>query len=232
MFIFGHMKIIINKIYFSKEKYGSPTIWESKLRLNCRRILKSRSCATWRSRTGIYRSFEVTNRITNWYEMLQQNRKAESQKWGKQDGCRVNLPAHIFFLSTTLFSCMGCWQKQEDSKPSASIPNSTTLPPSSHDTTCSLPSHIVLTGSFSPSENCWLTTRNFSAHNFLQFSSPPFMNLPLLLPFWLCVADALFVYKPLRDIFSSRGARRRARRLARNAGDAQKSCAKSGFSWK
>ena len=91
------MKIIINKIYFSKEKYGSPTIWESKLRLNCRRILKSRCCATWRSRSGIYLSFEVTTLITNWYEMLQQNRKAESQKWGKQDGCRVNLPPHIFF---------------------------------------------------------------------------------------------------------------------------------------
>jgi len=40
-----------------------------------------------------------------------------------------------------------------------------------------------------------------------------FMNLPLLFLFWLCVADAIFVYKPLRDIFSSRG----ARGLTRNA---------------
>ena len=36
--------------------------------------------------------------------MLQQNRKAESQKWGKQDGCRVNLPSPYHFSSTTFFS--------------------------------------------------------------------------------------------------------------------------------
>ena len=39
----------------------------------------------------------MTTLITNWYEMLQQNRKAESQKLGKQNGCRVNLPPHIIF---------------------------------------------------------------------------------------------------------------------------------------
>ena len=43
---------------------------------------------------------------------------------------------------------MGCWQKQQDSKPSASIPNSTTFRPSSHDSSCSLPSHIVLPAPF------------------------------------------------------------------------------------
>jgi len=73
---------------------------------------------------------------------------------------------------------MGCWQKQQDSKPSANIPISTILRPSSQDTSCSLPSHIVLTGSFSPSEHCLLTTRNFSAHNFLRFfyESPTFIS--------------------------------------------------------
>ena len=73
---------------------------------------------------------------------------------------------------------MGCWQKQQDSKPSANIPISTIVRPSSHDTSCSLPSHIVLTGSFSSSEHCLLTTRNFSAHNFLRFfyESPTFIS--------------------------------------------------------
>ena len=144
--------------------------------------------------------------------MLQQNRKAESQQWGKQDGCRVNLPSPYHFSLTTFFSCMGCWEKQQDSKPSANIPISTILRPWSHDTSCWLPSQIVLTGSFSPSEHCWLTTRNFQRIIFFGSS----MNLPLLFLFSLCVADAIFVYKPLRDIFSSRGARG-ARGLARNA---------------
>ena len=114
----------------------------------------------------------------DWYEMLQQNRKAESQKSGKQDGCRVNLPSPYHFWSTTFFSCMSCWQKQQDSKPSANIPISAILRLSSYDTSCSLPSHIVLTGSFSPSEHCVLTTRNFSAHNFLPFfyESPTFIS--------------------------------------------------------
>ena len=73
---------------------------------------------------------------------------------------------------------MGFWQKQQDSKPSAKIPISTIVRPSSHDTSCSLPSHIVLTGSFSPSEHCLLTTRNFSAYNFLRFfyESPTFIS--------------------------------------------------------
>ena len=39
----------------------------------------------------------MTTLITNWYEMLQQNRKVGSQKWGKQDVCIVNLPPHIIF---------------------------------------------------------------------------------------------------------------------------------------
>ena len=98
---------------------------------------------------------------------------------------------------------MGCWQKQHDFKPSANIPISTTLRPSSHDTSRS---NIVLAGPFSPSEHCWLTTRNFSAHDFRRFSSPPFMNLPLLLILWLCVADVI-LYK----LFLARTSRTRAR---------------------
>ena len=72
---------------------------------------------------------------------------------------------------------MGCWQKQQDSKPSANIPISI-VRPSSHDTSCSLPSQIVLTGSFSSSEHCLLTTHKFSAHNFLRFfyESPSFIS--------------------------------------------------------
>ena len=93
---------------------------------------------------------------------------------------------------------MGCWQKQHDFKPSANIPISTTLRPSSHDTSRS---NIVLADPFSPSEHCWLTTWNFSAHDFPWFSSPPFMNSYFYLSVWLCVADAIFVYKHLRDTF-------------------------------
>ena len=59
------------------------------------------------------------------------------------------------------------------------IPITTIVRPSSHDTSCSLPSHIVLTGSFSPSEHCLLTTRNFSTHNFLRF----FYESPTFTPF-------------------------------------------------
>ena len=54
-----NMYIIVNEICFWKEKWGSPTIWESKLRFNYVAELKSRCCATWRSRIGIYQCFEV-----------------------------------------------------------------------------------------------------------------------------------------------------------------------------
>ena len=108
---------------------------------------------------------------------------------------------------------MGCWQKQHDFKPSANIPISTTLRPSSHDTSRS---NIVLADPFSPSEHCWLTTWNFSAHDFPWFSSPPFMNSYFYLSVWLCVADAIFVYKHLRDTFP-RADLANSRTRARNA---------------
>ena len=142
--------------------------------------------------------------------MLQQNRKAESQKWGKQDGCRVNLPSPYHFSLTTFFSCMGCWEKQQDSKPSANIPISTILRPWSHDTSCWLPSQIVLTGSFSPSEHCWLTTPNFSAHNFLRFfyESPTFISfLTLRSGRHICLQTFAW------HIFLARSSRTRTQRL-------------------
>ena len=105
---------------------------------------------------------------------------------------------------------MGCWQKQQDSKPSANIPISTIVRPSSHDTSCSLPSHIVLTGSFSPSEHCLLTTRNFSAHNFLRFfyESPTFISfLTLRSGRHICLQTFAW------HIFLARSSRTRTQRL-------------------
>ena len=105
---------------------------------------------------------------------------------------------------------MGCWQKQQDSKPSAKIPISTIVRPSSHDTSCSLPSHIVLTGFFSPSEHCLLTTRNFSAHNFLRFfyESPTFISfLTLRSGRHICLQTFAW------HIFLARSSRTRTQRL-------------------
>ena len=141
--------------------------------------------------------------------MLQQNRKAESQKWGKQDGCRVNLPPHIIFRQQH-FSVYGLLTKIQDSKPSANTPISTIVRPSSHDTSCSLPSRIVLNGSFSPSEHCLLTTRNFSAHNFLRFfyESPTFISfLTLRSGRHICLQTFAW------HIFLARSSRTRTQRL-------------------
>ena len=139
--------------------------------------------------------------------MLQQNRKVESQKWGKQDVCIVNLPPHIIF-GQLHFSVDGLLTK----KNRILNPLLTSLSPRSfvHRPT-TLHVHCLHT-------SYWLAPFRLQNIIYLQLVSfqritffGSFMNLLLLFLFWLCVADAIFVYKPLRDIFSSRGARGLAR---------------------
>ena len=115
---------------------------------------------------------------------------------------------------------MGCWQKYRILNPLLTplSPRAFVHRPTTLHVNCLHASHWM--APFRPQSIFYLQLVTFQ--RIIFFGS--FMNLPLLFLFWLCVADAIFVYKPLRDIFSLAEL---ADSHATLTWDAQKKCAQT-----
>ena len=123
-------------------------------------------------------------------------------------GCRVNLPAHVFFRQQH-FSVV--WVPDKNNTISNPLLTSPSLQLFVH---CPTTLHVQTSywpAPFRLQNIAELHLQNFSAHDFRWFSSPLFMNLPLLLFFDFASRTPYLFTNHCVTLFLARTSRTRAR---------------------